>query len=212
MSSPAPDPSVRPDPPRRGPGGFSLIEVLMALALLTLVLIAILPLFTRAIGLNASGREAGRQSQLGRAEVEELLQLPFNHDDLEVEAGTEKVNVEFWSTGDPRRLGDEGWRPDLPTGTGSLEQRETALWQRTTTVRQYGINGVQDTDGDGVIDRIVGLEDADRDGVFDDPLPAGSLAAGIHLKEMDIEISTRRQAGNIITPRPDLRLQQLKSF
>lgn len=192
--------------------GFSLIEVLVAMALLTVVLLSLLPLFHRSMVVNAAGREAGHQSALGRSEVEELLQLPFNHDLLEVEAGTERTITEYWSTGLPDRLGDEGWRPDLPPPGAGFGDQEEALWQRTVRVRQYSLNGVEDTDGDGVIDRVSGLEDADRDGVFDNPLPAGTLAAAVHLKEVEVSVDSRRSAGNVITPSHRLRLQQLKSF
>ena len=192
--------------------GFSLVEVLVAMALLTVVLLSLLPLFHRSMVVNATGREAGHQSTLGRSEVEELLQLPFDHDLLEVTVGTERTTTEFWSTGLPERLGDEGWRPDAPSAGAGLGAREEALWQRTIRVRQYSLNGVRDTDGDGVVDRVLGLEDADRDGVFDDPLPAGTLAAAVHLKEVEVSVESRRAAGNVLTPTPRLRLQQLKSF
>lgn len=192
--------------------GFSLVEVLVAMAVLTVVLLSLLPLFHRSMAVNAGGREAGHQSALGRSEVDELLQLPFNHDLLEVEAGTERTTTEFWSTGLPDRLGDEGWRPEPPPPGAGLGQQEEALWQRTVRVRQYSLNGVQDTDGDGVIDRVLGLEDADRDGVFDNPLPAGTLPAAVHLKEVEVTVESRRGAGNVILPTGRLRLQQLKSF
>lgn len=204
MSDPTRTPAPSP--------GFSLVEVLIAMALLTVVLLSLLPLFNRSMVTNATGLEAGRQSALGRAEVEELLQLPFNHELLEVTAGTERVATDYWSTGSPDRLGDETWRPDVPTPGAGLGRQEEALWERTVRVRQYSLNGVVDTDGDGVIDQVLGLEDADRDGVFDDPLPAGALPASIHLKELDVSVDSRRGAGNPIIPRPPLRLQQLKSF
>jgi prepilin-type N-terminal cleavage/methylation domain-containing protein len=192
--------------------GFSLVEVLIAMALLTVVLLSLVPLFQRSMVVNANGREAGQQSALGRSEVEELLQLPFNHDLLEVAAGTERTFTEYWSTGLPERLGDEGWRPDPPTPGAGLGEQEEALWQRTVRVHQYSLNGVEDSDGDGVIDRILGLEDADRDGVFDNPLPAGALAASVHLKEVEVTVDSRRGAGNPVPRASRLRLQQLKSF
>lgn len=204
--------SQRPRRTRPDGAGFSLIEVLIAMALLAVVLLFLLPVFNRSMVTNASGMEAGRQSSLGRAEVEELLQMPFNHELLEVTAGTERATTEYWSSGLPDRLGDERWRPDLPAAGAGLGQQEEALWQRTVRVRQYSLNGVVDTDGDGVIDRVLGLEDDDRDGVFDNPLPAGSLPAAIHLKELDVTITTRRSAGNTLVPQIPLRLQQLKSF
>lgn len=210
MSRPVHNPTSPKTTPSKA--GFSLVEVLIAMALLTVVLLFLLPLFNRSMVTNATGLEAGRQSTLGRAEVEELLQLPFNHDLLEITAGTERVATDYWSTGLPNRLGDESWRSDVPTAGAGLGRQEEALWERTVRVRQYSLNGVADTDGDGVIDQVLGLEDVDRDGVFDAPLPAGALPASVHIKELDVSVESRRAAGNPIIPRSPLRLQQLKSF
>ena len=47
---------------KRGDAGFSLVEGLIAAALLLVIAVSILPLFTRALKSNLSG---GRASQLG---------------------------------------------------------------------------------------------------------------------------------------------------
>lgn len=194
----------------RGEAGLTLVEVLVAMLLLVVVVLGILPLFTRSLAMNQSGREAGLQSALGRAQMEELLQLPFNHQRLNLTAGTELEETAFWTNGKAGELGDEGLVADRPSPTGFGD--DVALWSRTTRVRQYSIQGVEDTDGDGVVDRIPGLVDVDRDGVFDNPLPAGTLAASVHLKEIEVTVEDLRAAGNPLGGSTDLRLQTLKSF
>lgn len=184
--------------------GFSLIEVLVAMLLLALITLSIVPLFGRAIADNAAGKEAGSQAALGRSQLEEQVQLPFNHRRLEVEAGTARSEERFYAAGG-RELGDETWVSSRPADG-------TVFWRRTSVVRQYGIHGVEDTDGDGVIDRVDGLEDADRDGVFDNPLPAGTLPGAVHLKELDVTLESERQAGNAVHATRPLRLRALKAF
>lgn len=185
--------------------GFTLIEVLLAMAILSLIVLGLLPLFTRAMMDNAAGQEAGQQANLGRSELEEMLQLPFNHLRLELQAGTETTVERFYASGTGAQ-GDEAWTSvAAPAG-------ETVYWRRQTTVRQYGIRGVEDTDGDGVVDRVEGLEDADRDGLLDEPLPAGTLPASVHLKEVDVTLESQRPDGAPVRGTPPLRLRSYKAF
>lgn len=190
---------------RNARAGFTLIEVLLATAILSTILLGLLPLFTRAMADNAAGQEAGQQANLGRSELEEMLQLPFNHLRLDVQAGTEVTAERFYASGTEAE-GDEAWTAtEDPPG-------EIVYWRRNTTVRQYGIRGVQDTDGDGVVDFIEGMEDADRDGLLDEPLPAGTLPASIHVKEVDVTLESRRADGNPVRGTVPLRLRSYKAF
>ena len=95
--------------------------------------------------------------------------------------GTERNTQRFYSTGYADQRGDEDWLPSVPAG-------QIAPWTRTTIIRQFGINNVIDSDLDGIIDQIVGLEDDDFDGEFDNPLAAGTLPGGIHLKQVEVQI------------------------
>lgn len=199
-----------PAPPRRrrdslAPAkGFTLLEVLVAAALLLVVLVGLLPLFMRSIMENVEGRESTQVSNHGRSELEIFKQLRFNNPELDITAGTETVVRQFWTLGDLDYVGDEEWVDTVPAG-------ELGLWDRTTTVRQYGINGVIDNDLDGIIDQIIGLEDDDYDGYLDNPLVAGSLPGAIHLKEVDVQIlseSERAIAGEPV----DIRIRGIKAF
>jgi prepilin-type N-terminal cleavage/methylation domain-containing protein len=192
---------------RPGPeGGFSLIEVLVATLIFAFILLGLVPLFTRAMADNASGRDAGSQANLGRSHLEELIQLPFDHDALELTAGTTAVETRYLASG-TSAMGDETWQATVPSGP-----REVAPWQRVTTVRQFAIHGVQDTDGDGVIDVILGLEDADGDGIPDAALDADTLPGGVHVKGLDIRVDSRREDDGPVVPTPPVRLQAVKAF
>jgi prepilin-type N-terminal cleavage/methylation domain-containing protein len=57
--------------------GFSLIEVLIALAILGLVILGVVGLFSRSIGVNASGFEYATLSAVARQSVEVLQGQPF---------------------------------------------------------------------------------------------------------------------------------------
>lgn len=184
--------------------GFTIMEVLVAAGLLLVVLVGLLPLFMRSIMENVEGRESTQVSNHGRSELEIMKQLRFNNPELDITTGTENVVQQYWTMGDPDYVGDEKWVDTVPVG-------EFGLWDRTTTVRQFGINGVIDNDLDGIIDQIVGLEDADFDGYLDNPLTAGTTPGAIHLKEVDVQVET--QAERAIAGEPvDIRIRSFKAF
>ncbi len=115
------------DPPR-SPRGFTLIEVLISAALLLVIAIGILPLFTRSIISNAEGYDHTQVANAARARSEEFFQLPFNSPELTLLAGTKRVYDEYFS--EQTRVWVDG---TVPAG-------EEALWTRTTTIRQYSVN------------------------------------------------------------------------
>lgn len=167
--------------------GFSLIEVLMAMGLLVIVVVSLLPLFSRSVIENLEGKESTLSTNHARSELETHKQLTFNNWELDIPVGnTERVTDAEWTQATPSQIGDERWVTDAPPG-------ELVPWTRTTRVRQFGINGVADTDLDGVIDQIRGLEDEDFDGRFDNLLIGGTSPSAIHLKEVRVEIEAAKQ-------------------
>lgn len=170
---------------RRGELGLTLIEALIAMAVLLLVAIGILPLFTRAILNNAAGSEATAAANHARQRIEELGQLPFNNVGVRITAGNQLLIQDEYFSGDQNRQGDEFFAA-AGAGTGF------ELWDRTTRVRQFGMRGVIDANADNVIDGLLGLQDADNDGEFDDPLPVGTDVAFIHYKELSVELDSPR--------------------
>ncbi|HEV2852547.1 MAG TPA: prepilin-type N-terminal cleavage/methylation domain-containing protein [Thermoanaerobaculia bacterium] len=141
---------------RKQERGFSLVEVLIASAIFLIIALGVLPLFAQAIRSNLSGRDATDVSNLARSRVEELLQVPF--ETLIVPAGkTEGVTKEYWSAT------TKAWAAGTPTAGN-------ALWYRTTTIRQFSFNDLQDN------------------GIADTPLPGDTPVGNVHFKEIVVEV------------------------
>lgn len=117
---------------RRAAGGFSLIEVLVAAAILLVIALGTVPLFTRAMIANRSGSDSNRVANFTADRAEEFYQYPFGSEALTIAPGdTQRVYDEYFSKQDDR------WQPgtaaSAPTG-------KTPLWSRTTTIRQFNVN------------------------------------------------------------------------
>jgi prepilin-type N-terminal cleavage/methylation domain-containing protein len=65
--------------------GMSLVEVLVALAILAVVTLSVIGLFSQSISLNASGMDYTVVNNLARDKLEELLDLPFNATDISID-------------------------------------------------------------------------------------------------------------------------------
>ena len=108
----------RPDPQISildSQSGLTLIELLLALALLAFVLLAITPLFMASVKSNYSGNEYTTIHMLARDRLEQLMNLPF--DDSQLSAGTHPNDL-------PATL------PDPKTGLpGSVRNPFTVCYQ-----------------------------------------------------------------------------------
>ena len=72
---------------RHGAAGFSIIEALIAAAILLIIALGLLPLFSRSISDNVSGNDATQATNGSRTQVEEMLKVPFSNDRMTVPAG-----------------------------------------------------------------------------------------------------------------------------
>ncbi len=184
---------------RRG-RGYSLVEVLLGLLILMVSLVGLMPLFTKSIQQNLEGKQSTEATGHGRTELESLLQLDFNNWLVSVVTGNERPLHLYWTEGDFEKRGDEHWIDFDPAPAA------VASWEMHSIVRQFGIQSVRDDDLDGIVEVIVGLEDDDLDGVLDNPLPAESLPAFVHLKTLDVALQKRASA---VTMGEPLRLDLL---
>lgn len=151
-----------PKVPRRAESGFSLIEVLIASALFLIVLLGIIPLFTRAMMNNVRGRDASTMAGFSRERAEQLLQVPFNNEAVTVPPnGLEDYleTQESWDNAANR------WTPGVVAGTP---------WTRRTRVQDFNYRDLLD------------------DARLGDPLPPGTNPRSIHLKEIVIDIGSPR--------------------
>jgi Tfp pilus assembly protein PilV len=138
--------------------GLSMIEVMLAAVMFLTVALGIVPMFTQSMVSNTSGNDSTKASNFARARTEELMQLPFNHLDLTIEADAAKSVEEYYSA-------DGRWLP-YP-----IPAELTPEWSRLTIIRQYNVDALDDD--------LVEIAEA---------LPAGTDPSFIHLKEIQVEV------------------------
>jgi Tfp pilus assembly protein PilV len=113
---------------RRRSAGFSVIEVMVAAAILLIVALGLIPLFSRSIMSNRAGADASIASNYGIAGVESRYRLGFNS-----AAMTPGTTSEYFSRA------DQSWHAGDTAPSGDL-----ALWTRTTAVSQYSLSDLDD--------------------------------------------------------------------
>ena len=152
-------PELEPVHGKRGEQGLTLIEILFASLLFMAVALGVVPMFTQSMVSNTSGNDSTKAANFARARAEELMQVTFNHEDLTIDAGSEKTIEEYYTSSDSQ------WHLyPVPAGT-------IPAWLRTTIVRQYNV--------DALDDNRVEIAEA---------LPAGSDPSFIHLKEIQVSV------------------------
>jgi type II secretory pathway pseudopilin PulG len=180
--------AVRPVGPE---AGFSMIEALIAAAILLIIALGLIPLFTRSILDNNSGNDATQATNHGKTRLEDLIQLPFNHQRLDVPAGAQVgQSVESWTTGALDQAGDpnERWWDGASPPAGSGE----VLWRRTTRVRQFSVNDLDD-------------------GVLDNPQPGGTQPIFVQLKELEVQLENGKR-GTLLGGNQALTVRVVKPF
>ena len=75
--------------------GFSLLEVLIAISIFAVGMLAVAGLQASSINGNLSARETTQSAALGQAEVERLLSLSYDHPELQATEGAPRN----WSEG-----------------------------------------------------------------------------------------------------------------
>ena len=158
---------------RRRAAGFSLIEALIAAAIILIIAIGLIPLFTRAMVNNTAGSDSTFVSTAGQSGIETAFSVPFDNPSM-VLAGTATTTtpvVTAFRQGRTDQLGEfaGGWG-----GTSGA-----TLWTRTTTVRQYDVTS-------SLSDGILSISDA-KDGT--------TAASFVHLKEIEVQLTSGRGVG-----------------
>jgi prepilin-type N-terminal cleavage/methylation domain-containing protein len=172
--------------PRDSRLGFSLIEVLIAMALAGLLLIGVLPLFTKSMSNNVEGNQLTEVTNRARLHVEELMAMPIDAEELTVPDGDDMLQtIELFSPTEQR------WIEEDDFGTGP------ALYTRVTRVRQFNMSAVNQTD----------LEFED-----DEVLPGGTPAGQVSIKEIVVRVNTGRPSFlNLMGRQKAVTLRVLKS-
>lgn len=174
--------------------GFSVIEVLIASAIFLIIAIGILPLFVRAMTSNTVGNDYMNAANHGRSGLEALLQTTFDSTNLTPDAGQAlKTTTDYWVQTDnksgPEKMGDELW-----VATPVAATNGNTLWTRTTTVRQYSVNSLED----------LNLQTTEAQ-------PGGTDPIFIHLKEVRVRLEGGRSGGGFGGAKT-VTLRVLKAF
>jgi prepilin-type N-terminal cleavage/methylation domain-containing protein len=113
--------------PHTGQGGFTLVEMLVAIAILAFVALAIAGLFSHSITVNASGQDYAQLAAEARIAIERLQALPFEDSLLQETTGgtlpasdsgyqinysVEDFHVDSWT-----EISSGSWDPPGAAGT-----------------------------------------------------------------------------------------------
>jgi prepilin-type N-terminal cleavage/methylation domain-containing protein len=140
-------------PTRRRAAGMTLIEVLVALTILGVALLALFPMFTNAVRSNASANQLTNSITLAREKLEELSGYPRSDPRLTVADGSNAAGPTTASTGTGSIVAVNTWcQNDLPLWynpkTGATSPAATwpgAGWFSYPYTRTYTIEQFDDT-------------------------------------------------------------------
>lgn len=166
-----PESPERPSVPRAHEVGFSLIETLIAAALLLLVALGILPLFSNSIVNNVQGNLASQTANFAREEAERLRQLPLNHPELTPVGGTELVTDWHYSTAKGEWVLDANW-----------DGSEVDFYHMRTRIRQFSLAAIDMNSGD------YEFEDSEAQ-------PSSASADDIDVKEIQVTVESQPAMG-----------------
>lgn len=170
--------------------GMSVIEVLVAAALLLVISLGILGLLTRALQNNTRGLEATQTSNFARTQLDHNLGEPLNAPSIQVAPGSNELKIEeFWATGSLAidNDDDERWYGAEADAQGRI------LLEQERTVRQYN-----------VVSLIGDAQEFNEEGEFvfqitqaklDNGLPGDIDPRYVNVKRIDLSIQGNRQGG-----------------
>jgi Tfp pilus assembly protein PilV len=195
---------------RGGQAGFSMLEGLVATALLLFVILGVLPLFTQSMLNNLAGRESTTSTNLGADSLERTLQMPLFTEDLTFASGNALRIYEHLSSGDAdgtviqtvRAEVSEATRPSAAdyrtefSGVAWTTTPEVDDWGRISTVRYFGLAALSDN----VL-------------AADEQLPGGTSEVSVHVKEIEVTVlSGLPEAGTLVSSGPINTMRVLKAY
>lgn len=173
---------------------FSLIEVSISLALMMMIALSVLPMFTRSMAAANNGREKTEVTTFLHV-ADEMLTLPLGKGQIAPATGAITRQLDhFWCQGDEGVVADldEGWFAD-PDGKGLV------LWDRRTVTRQFSVRAL-DPNADGLSE----LLDAEA-------IPGGERPENVHWTITDVLLDGRREAGPL-GPGVLMSARQIRAF
>lgn len=177
---------------RSAEAGYSVVEGVIAAALMLIVTIGILPLFSRAMLNNVKGNDSTRQANGALTEFERSSGLPFNGGAMTVPDGVDEL-VETSAIA----------LKAAPSGPGIVSQRwenvadlatgDQIMAQRTRTLQQYAFSDFGD------------------DQNFDNPLPGETEDRLVHVKVIDVSIGESSSDPSAIFA-PPYRVRMIQAY
>jgi len=181
---------------REGEAGFSVIEGLIAAALLLIITVGVLPLFSRSILNNLKGNDSTRQSNGVVDEFERSTALPFNSGSMEIPGtATNVVETRVLALkpmpASPGRPLEATWfRWELPADLGP---DDSIVASRQRRLQHFSFDDFNPTSPAASLD---------------DPLAGDAEDRLVHLKVVDVELRGFPQG---LTDRP-YRVRMIQAF
>jgi len=124
---------------RRSEAGFSMIEALIAAAILLIIALGMIPLFARSMVNNALGSDYTQASTYGKSNLEKAEKMPFETKGLTLVTGTSLQTVEYVEKSATKGTAvvDQDW-------TSTVTNNNALVWTRTTRVRQFKVTAIDD--------------------------------------------------------------------
>lgn len=172
--------------------GFSVVEGLIAAAILLLIAVGILPLFLRSMVNNSAGNDATQSTNYVRGELERLIGLRFSDPAFvgPPTLGSAIVSTRYLLENDSSVKGDETWEATQPV----RDSERTELWGSTTSVRRFELSSLDD----GLL--------RSSEAMTGTPLPEQ-----VHFVDMEVEIHRSFTAGSALRTTP-VTMHAVKSF
>jgi prepilin-type N-terminal cleavage/methylation domain-containing protein len=150
--------------------GFSMVETLIAAALIGVVAIGIIPMFMRAMTDNVAGADYTRVTNYAKSKEEDFARVPILSQTIQVPSGqTQLLTTEYMN---PTTL---RWDPTLASPANPLE-----IWTRITTITQYNIGNTDDPSS-----------------MFDTPQPGGTQVDQVQIMQAQVQVKSASPAGPV---------------
>lgn len=156
-----------PHAPLRDELGMSLIEVLIAVAIMTVIALGIVPLFMRSIRQNREGANYTEVTNIARSALEELVRNDFNSPELTIDAGTVKETRQVYDRTLQLWVNASLAPNPLPDPT---DWTKPHFFERRIKVEQFA-------GGDFI-----------EDGYLDTPEPAGTNPTEVQIKRIRVMV------------------------
>jgi hypothetical protein len=181
---------------RPAEAGYSVVEGLIAAALLLIVTVGVIPLFTRSMINNLRGNDSTRISNGAIDELERSLEAPFNSGDTSLAPLTdERIDTTVIALkqlpGNAAGGLSMRWEPlaTLPSG-------DEPEMLRRRTLRQFDMDDFNPTDPDAS---------------FQNPLPEGSQEQDIEVKVVDLDFFDANR-DPLMTEDPSYAVRLIKAY